>query len=150
LREESEGYSKLMTELGAQANLTSRALENIQSLIGCFNLDPNRVLDIILESFENNTHMHETFIGLLRHYKAEEDTICQIVGFKFQSLHQQQLAQQAKVAKDQPMIGKDGKPIVENLDAPVLENINLESLYKVAAYLLKFKIIDLDLLMPHV
>jgi THO complex subunit 2 len=33
LREETEGYSKLITELG-QNNLDSKVLENIQSLIG--------------------------------------------------------------------------------------------------------------------
>lgn len=28
--------------------------DNIQQLIGYFNLDPNRVLDLILEAFESN------------------------------------------------------------------------------------------------
>ena len=31
-------------------------LQSIHSLIGYFNLDPNRVLDIILESFEKQPH----------------------------------------------------------------------------------------------
>ena len=57
---------------------------------GCFNLDPNRVLDIILESFENNPSMHVAFINLLKAYKAEDETICQIIGFKVHSLHQQE------------------------------------------------------------
>jgi THO complex subunit 2 len=35
LREESEGYSKLISELG-QTNLNKKALENVQSLIGKF------------------------------------------------------------------------------------------------------------------
>jgi THO complex subunit 2 len=163
-----------MTEL-SYGNLSQRgsgvgsvALENIQSLIGCFNLDPNRVLDVILESFENSgTHMHGTFIELLRDYKAEEDTVCQIVGFKYQSLHQQQVAQQQKqlqsIKDQQTGSSKDKAGSNNNLNelllansdlllmnANSLEKINLNSLYTVTAYLLKFKIVDLDLLLPHV
>jgi THO complex subunit 2 len=98
-------------------------------------LDPNRVLDIILESFENSPLMFKTFIGLLKHYKAEDDTICQIVGFKFQSLNQQQIQQQSKTDTKQ--------------DQQETEQINLDSLYKTTSYLLKHNIIDLDSLMPH-
>ena len=106
-------------------------------LKGCFNLDPNRVLDIILESFENNPLMYQTFIGLLKHYKADDETICQIIGFKFQSLHQQQ-----------QLHAKNHK---SDSDVCMLEDrISVESLYTVTSYLLKYKIIDLDLLMSHV
>lgn len=55
LREENEGYAKLIAELGQDllGNITSDLIfENIRSLIGCFNLDPNRVLGVILEVFE--------------------------------------------------------------------------------------------------
>lgn len=109
-------------------------------IIGCFNLDPNRVLDIILESFENNPLMYKTFIGLLKHYKAEDETICQIIGFKFQSLHQQQQSQ-AKSRK------ADSDVTLQEL---ISEHISIESLYTVTSYLLKYKMIDLDLLMMHV
>ena len=69
-REENEGYAKLVTELNQAGPRTllrpfcyfflqdlsmvtpSYIIEVIKSLIGYFNLDPNRVLDIILESFE--------------------------------------------------------------------------------------------------
>ena len=43
LREEIEGYSKLATEL-YECTKPEETLENIKSLIGCFNIDPNRVL----------------------------------------------------------------------------------------------------------
>ncbi|CAF0721331.1 unnamed protein product [Brachionus calyciflorus] len=122
LREESEGYSKLISELG-QSSLNNKLLENIQSLIGCFNLDPNRVLDIILESFENNAQMYETFLALLKHYKADDDTICQIIGFKYQSLH--------------------------NLNQKNDDPPSSDSLYLVTSYLLKYAMIDLDSLLPH-
>jgi hypothetical protein len=149
LREESEGYSKLVTELGQGANLSNgnATLQNIQSLIGCFNLDPNRVLDIILESFENSgAHMHGSFIELLRNYKAEENTVCQMMGFKYQSLHQLQETQQQETQYNE-------NHQFTNTDTGLTEpggKITQDSLYTVTAYLLKFKIIDLDLLLPHV
>ncbi|KAL4708817.1 hypothetical protein ACJJTC_011781 [Scirpophaga incertulas] len=58
-REECEGYAKLIVELNQQVHENvewKTILEIMQSLIGCFNLDPNRVLDIILESFEARPH----------------------------------------------------------------------------------------------
>ncbi|CDO68724.1 hypothetical protein BN946_scf184652.g51 [Trametes cinnabarina] len=85
LREESEGYSKLTTELTSNLGLPhnpstgyptepireieARARptwERILGLIGYFDLDPNRVLDIILDVFSVHlaTH-HSFFIALL-------------------------------------------------------------------------------------
>ena len=55
LREEIEGYSKLTTEL-YECSKPEETLENIKSLIGCFNIDPNRVLDICLEWLEHSIH----------------------------------------------------------------------------------------------
>uniref|UniRef100_A0A2P2MC31 THO complex subunit 2 N-terminal domain-containing protein n=1 Tax=Rhizophora mucronata TaxID=61149 RepID=A0A2P2MC31_RHIMU len=57
LREESEGYAKLVTLLcEGSANTTENAsavmIGIIKSLIGHFDLDPNRVFDIVLECFE--------------------------------------------------------------------------------------------------
>lgn len=55
LREESEGYSKLAAELFSTAYLSSplpragETLNNIKALIGTFELDPARVLDIIFD-----------------------------------------------------------------------------------------------------
>lgn len=38
---------------------------NVEALIGFFNLDPNRVLDLILDSFENNVWNHKAYLILL-------------------------------------------------------------------------------------
>ena len=61
-REESEGYSKLIAELSELPAIdhtstrgckhASEVIENLQSLIGYFDLDPNRVLDLVLEALE--------------------------------------------------------------------------------------------------
>uniref|UniRef100_A0A3Q1CI77 THO complex subunit 2 n=1 Tax=Amphiprion ocellaris TaxID=80972 RepID=A0A3Q1CI77_AMPOC len=86
LREENEGYAKLITELGQDlsGNITSHVvLESIKSLIGCFNLDPNRVLDIILEVYESRSDQDEFFLSLIKSYMCEPLTLCHILGFKF-------------------------------------------------------------------
>ena len=70
-REETEGYAKLITELNqpdmAKRTSPKEVLRVIKSIIGYFNLDPNRVLDIILESFECQLEQHEFFVALLRY-----------------------------------------------------------------------------------
>ncbi|XP_059372516.1 THO complex subunit 2-like isoform X2 [Carassius carassius] len=91
LREENEGYAKLITELGQDLSggLSSHlVLENIKSLIGCFNLDPNRVLDIILEVYECRSEHDEFFIPLIKSYMCEHQTLCHMLGFKFK-FHQE-------------------------------------------------------------
>ncbi|XP_023240827.1 THO complex subunit 2-like [Centruroides sculpturatus] len=84
-REESEGYAKLITELnqeiGGSIN-SSYMLEVTRSLIGCFNLDPNRVLDIILESFECRLDLAHFYIPLLQSFLCNSATLSQVLGFK--------------------------------------------------------------------
>ena len=86
-REESEGYAKLITELNQDFNSESvtlqKTLEIIKSLIGCFNLDPNRVLDILLESFETHREQSKLFIPLLEAYTADGNIICEVLGYKY-------------------------------------------------------------------
>ncbi|XP_065358666.1 THO complex subunit 2 [Calliphora vicina] len=85
-REESEGYAKLITELNQEFedDVTSDSIMDIiKSLIGCFNLDPNRVLDIILESFESRPERWQLFIPLLRAYMPNGSIICEVLGYKF-------------------------------------------------------------------
>ncbi|XP_041357183.1 THO complex subunit 2-like isoform X2 [Gigantopelta aegis] len=123
LREESEGYSKLATELNqeiAYNKLTyPQVLENIKSLIGCFDLDPNRVLDIILESFECHLEHESFYIPLLRAYVLDKQTLCHVLGFRF---HFYEPSQGSEIPS---------------------------SLYKIAALLLKHKLVSLDDLYPH-
>ncbi|XP_066227917.1 THO complex subunit 2-like [Saccopteryx leptura] len=123
LREENEGYAKLIVELGQDLseNITSKLiLENIKSLIGCFNLDPSRVLDIILEVFECRPEHDDFFISLLESYMSmcEPQTLCHILGFKFKFYQE------------------------PNGETPA-------SLHRVAAVLLQVNLIDLDDLYVH-
>nr|XP_037284733.1 THO complex subunit 2-like [Rhipicephalus microplus] len=116
-REESEGYAKLATELSQE--ITSKIspdymIEVMRSLIGCFNLDPNRVLDIVLEAFECRIHLEDFFVPLLTKYLCNPATISQVLGFKF-TFYQ----------------GEAGEP------TPL-------SLYRLAAVLIRNEVIALD------
>lgn len=51
--------------------------------LGCFNLDPNRVLDIILESFESRPELYNFFIPLIQSYMCDPKILCEVLGFKF-------------------------------------------------------------------
>jgi len=85
-REENEGYAKLMTELNKDFTDESNelgTLEMVKSLIGCFNVDPNRVLDVILESFEIRPERFELFIPLLNQYMPDSGIISEVLGYKY-------------------------------------------------------------------
>ena len=55
---------------------------------GRFSLDPNRVLDIILEAFECHLDERDFFLPLLESYPCQSATFVNILGFKF---HQYQV-----------------------------------------------------------
>ncbi|XP_072398608.1 THO complex subunit 2 [Diabrotica undecimpunctata] len=85
-REECEGFSKLVTELNSEFTEHRNADELIgivQSLIGCFNLDPNRVLDIILDSYENKPKDTRIFIPLINSYMNDPQIISEVLSTKF-------------------------------------------------------------------
>ena len=130
LREESEGYIKLVVELdgrlgpaaalddAADAEAVAAGLVNVaQSLIGAaaaarstrptprgwriplttvhhpgrrgaltgsFDLDPNRVLDQMLNVFERHLEAHNVWLRLLARFNAPANTLCQIVGARLQ------------------------------------------------------------------
>lgn len=121
-REESEGYAKLITELNQddcseseKSTTLQKTLEIIKSLIGCFNLDPNRVLDIILESFETHPEQSKLFIPLLEAYTADGNIICEVLGYKYRHFASDSIS----------------------VNTP-------QSLYKVTALLLQHSVIQLD------
>lgn len=73
LHEEIEGFSKLIIELYSifrrdeSSYQVDYALEIVENLIGHYSLDPNRVLDIILDIFSNNfVSNHEFSINFLK------------------------------------------------------------------------------------
>ena len=88
LREESEGYSKLLTLLNQSggAKVSAENLEDIlmeiKSLIGYFDLDPNRVSSIILDAFAAHPD-NEAFINLINQFGIHK--CVEFLGFRLAS-----------------------------------------------------------------
>ena len=109
LREESEGYAKVLAVLAAFADGTSAnvpsankksrvsgAVRAVQSLIGAFDLDPNRVLHLTLEACElAPAERAPEFGALFRLFRAEN--VAQVLGFAFQN-HAGEVAREKQAA----------------------------------------------------
>ncbi|WCJ33658.1 THO complex subunit 2 [Euphorbia peplus] len=122
LREESEGYAKLITLLcqgyeGTNESASATTIGIIKSLIGHFDLDPNRVFDIILECFELQPD-NSIFLELIPIFPKSHAS--QILGFKFQYY------QRMEVNRPVPF-----------------------GLYKLTALMVKEEFIDLDSIYAH-
>lgn len=93
LREESEGYSKLVTELFTTVNggypseeVVVETFETIKALIGAFDLDAGRVLDVTLDVFASVLVKHYRFFVkflVISTWWPQDDGEC---GRKLQSL----------------------------------------------------------------
>lgn len=85
LREESEGYAKTIAELfsGDKYNDPLRTLSRLQKLIGQFNLDPNRVIDILLDCFEANQERAAYYTGILNALQVNRNDLADILKRKF-------------------------------------------------------------------
>ncbi|XVE74551.1 hypothetical protein DITRI_Ditri12bG0026000 [Diplodiscus trichospermus] len=122
LREESEGYAKLVTLLcqgseGSTQNAATARIGVIKSLIGHFDLDPNRVFDIVLECYELQPD-NNAFLQLIPIFPKSHAS--QILGFKFQYYQRMEV----------------------NTPTPF-------GLYKLTALLVKEEFIDLDSIYAH-
>ena len=87
LREETEGYSKVITVLStlpAPPADPSNQINLVFATIGQFDLDPNRVIDLILNEFEQQL-WNLSFILLLKNFQPKN--IIHILGFKYTSYH---------------------------------------------------------------
>ena len=145
LREESEGYSKLLTVL---VSLPSPPMDptshitNIFSLIGYFDLDPNRVLDMVLEVMEHQL-WNASFLTLLK--KFRRSSIVHILGFKFVHYHdlgKKDEIEDSKVAKDLSDSGQQEASPLPATPTP-------KSLYLLAATLLTASMLELENLLPY-
>ncbi len=88
LREESEGFAKTITELNQNFSITKLTSEQLydrlMALIGYFDIDPNRMLDLVIESFEYHLEYTKIYVDLLHLLHFDQITLCQLIGFKFQ------------------------------------------------------------------
>ncbi|CAM6089899.1 unnamed protein product [Calypogeia fissa] len=123
LREESEGYAKLLTLLcqqgpdGLTEQTSAAVISTIKSLIGHFDLDPNRVFDIVLECYELQPE-NSAFLELIPLFPKSH--MSHILGFKFQYYQR-----------------------------PEVEDPVPTGLYRLAATLIKEDFIDLDSIYAH-
>lgn len=128
LREESEGFSRLLILLASTINLgetapdIDRLYSQVLETIGFFDLDPNKVLDILLDEFTFGLAKWQLYVQLLRRLAYPSATITGIIGFKLAFLH------------------ADKKAAPDHSDA----------LFTVIALLLAEGMISLDALYPHV
>ncbi|KAG6622161.1 THO complex subunit 2 [Phytophthora cinnamomi] len=122
LREETEGFSKVLCLLhtGVTKGQMQATSTDLMALIGFFDLDANRVLDLVLDAYEMHPR-NDCFAQLLEIFKRE--SLPHIMGFKFQFY-------------------KRDPPAVEGVTTP-------RSLYRLAATLLNKGLIKLDALLPH-
>ena len=132
LREENEGFSKLIIELN-QGNIGQDNIkvvkQNIQSLIGYFSLDPNRLIDLLLSAFENSVE-NLAYLSLLKEF-GTANAITQLMGFKIQR------------ALIKSQIGDQGVP-----ERTGGEEVN-QSLFELTALLIKHEVIQLADMWPH-
>ncbi|TRY73857.1 hypothetical protein TCAL_01902 [Tigriopus californicus] len=117
--EECEGFAKLLTELNQDLTTVSpkEVLETIKSIIGYFNLDPNRTLDIILESFECRLEHHRFYIHLLQEFVPDPQTLNELLAFKYKFYESECVDNGGKIP---------------------------ESLFTVTALLIQYDILDMD------
>lgn len=123
LREESEGFSKVLCLLhtGVTKDQLEATKTDLLALIGFFDLDANRVLDLVLDAYEMHPH-NDCFVELLGSFKRE--SLPHVLGFKFQFY-----MRSAADGGEQPKTPR--------------------SLYRLAATLIDKKLLDLDALFPH-
>ncbi len=142
LREESEGYSKLVTllnQVGAGA-LTpgprvDAAVDEIKSLIGYFDLDPNRTCSLVLDAFAVQAH-NDAFVELITKLFSAA-AVTQLLGFQFSARSVVNAAE--AVVENQ---------VVEN-QVEKSPEILPTGLYTAAAKLINAGIVQLDALLGH-
>lgn len=83
LHKENEGYARLLTLLANHNQGSVEALKSIIKVIGKYSLDPNRVIDIILYSFECYPTKVSYHIDILKDFlKEDSDALAKLLVLK--------------------------------------------------------------------
>lgn len=120
MREESEGFARLLILL-AEGQDPQVVLDRVLVMIGTFDLDPIRVLDLILDEFAFHFRP-ELFIPLLKQLGFPTSTLLGVMGFKLEFA-----------------ASEEGKKLGQDY---------LESLFRMIACLLEENLIELPSLYP--
>jgi len=82
MREVSEGYAKLLLLLISKE---APPIQDIIAVIGYFDLDPNRVADMILDAFISSKHRYKQWIALFRSGPWSSKLLSTLMGWKFRT-----------------------------------------------------------------
>jgi len=143
IREELEGCTKIikiLQDLPPPPKNISGYIQNVSSLVGSFDLDPNRVIGIVLEVFEGQT-WNLSFLQILQQFKP--DKIRDVLGNMYKSYHEK--GDDVKVENGtNPSDGKAQTPLENktNRAAP-------QSLYALTALLVATNIISIKEILPY-
>lgn len=158
LREETEGYSKLgviLSTMPAPPLSPTSHIATVLSVIGLFDLEPNRVLDIILDVFQQQL-WNPCFTTLCTHFRKSH--IVHVVGNKFaayQYVAPPPVADAAeavtptsakKGAIAEPGANAEEKEIREHVVVPSAP----KSLYQLAAVLVHENLVNLSDLLVYI
>lgn len=123
LREENEGFARIITQLfELNANNSHKTLDSIREIIGRYRVDPNRVLDLILETFEHNPRDNiDLYVDFLHLFYKNSQKITQLIVLKLRFY--------ATYKNDQTSIP--------------------QSFYKLIAIFIHKEILDIDDIYPH-
>jgi THO complex subunit 2 len=127
-------------------------VDHVFSLIGQFDLDPNRVLDIALDVFEQRPSHHLSFVTLLRRFKVAN--IVHILGFKLAQYHHARDSESEKPlskgsSDSKSNIPSSGKKGVEANTKAKVNTVTPNSLYALAAMLVMQDLVNIDELLPY-
>lgn len=139
LREETEGYSKLILSLINLPNMDDHEymdyIKSIFAIIGQFDLDPNRVVDIILDVYILNAK-NMFFVKLLTFFRS--DKITHILGFKLISKNGFQSSFSILI------------PYSKELQSSLVLNESCElSTFNITATLIASNIVCLEAILPY-
>lgn len=157
LREEMEGYSKLVVELSMnqpdpptswetteQRHVrvkmqAERVMTNVKLLIGYFELDPNRTLDLVLDVFTTQVVDQWRFfldMLLLKNWSTGQarQNLVHLIGFKFSFYHPERYTQLYSLPSDSAAVPKT--PLELALMTAILVKHGLVELSRVVPYLM--------------
>ncbi|CAM9203719.1 unnamed protein product, partial [Laminaria digitata] len=143
-REETEGFAKLLVLLGGVRDGSKvESEENMRRLIGYFDLDPNRSLDLTLDALESDP----SNLGLLRLVSNfNKDSVPHVIGFKLRHYRHPFVA---KVHRARVRDALNKKEMDQATYKEELEKITPRSLHVVIAMLLATGTMTLEGVLQH-
>lgn len=160
-REETEGYSRLISLLASapehdassSADQRNPLCAAVLSLIGRFDLDPNRALDLTLHALEQQP-AQTSLLAVVHMFKR--DSVSAVLGFKLLQYHES--VAEAELWTTPTVEPASAKPIGKGkpADVPVIipsheqsKGPAPKSLYVLAGLLLSAGVIDLEDVIPY-